>query len=463
MTTTAQKFKQKAKHIAFDEKHRATIDFNISRYDKAFEKGLQRYKDIEKAKSAAAAIKQEVLTNWDKYLLQFEEKATQNGIKVLWATDTQEAQKLIKNILLKKQAKLLVKSKSMTTEEIEFNDTATSIGVTSIETDLGEFIVQVAGEKPYHIVTPAMHKSKKDIALLFHQKLNTPKESTPEELTAHVRDLIREQFRTADIGVTGANFLVADVGGVGLTENEGNGLMTTAFPQTHIVIAGIEKIIPRMEDLGLFFPLLAAHGTGQQMTAYNTLFTAPKHNNETDGATEMYVILLDNGRTTVYDQEDTYKALSCIRCGACLNGCPIYKTIGGYTYDSTYSGPIGSVLTPFFKGMKAYGHLSFASSLCGRCAEVCPVKIPLTDLLLSNRKKMVSTQKRPFVEKAGIKGFQLISSQRVGFDIAPSVLKNIATAPFNYIGWGSYRKMPIFAKKTFSQQYRDKLKQQKKE
>lgn len=457
--TTAQKFKKKAQKIAFDKKHRATIKFNISRYDKAFEKGLQRYLNVEKAKSTAAAIKQDVLANWDKYLLQFEEKATQNGIKVKWAKNTQEAQKIIKNILIEKQAKLVVKSKSMTTEEIDFNQTAQEVGTTSIETDLGEFIVQIAGEKPYHIVTPAMHKSKTDIAQLFHKKLNTPKDSTPEELTAHVRKIIRQKFTTADIGVTGANFLVANVGGVGLTENEGNGLMTTAFPRTHIVIAGIEKIIPRMEHLGLFFPLLAAHGTGQQMTAYNTLFTAPRKETENDGAEEMYVILLDNGRTTVFDQEDTYKALSCIRCGACLNGCPIYKTIGGYTYDSTYSGPIGSVLTPFFKGMKDYGHLSFASSLCGRCAEVCPVKIPLTDLLLSNRKKMVENERRPFVEKIGIKGFRLLTSQRIGFDIAPAKLKNIATAPFNHIGWGTYRKMPIFAKKTFSQQYKKKQKQ----
>lgn len=450
----AKQFHTDSKKIAFDEQHRKTINFNISRYDAAVAKGIARYQDIEEARNQAAAIKRDVLKNWDKYLLQFEENITKRGAKVLWAKDTAEATAYIQQILKENSARLLVKSKSMTTEEIELNHTAEQLGCESVETDLGEFIVQTAGERPYHIVTPAMHKSKEDIAELFHEKFDTPENSTPEELTEYVRQVLRKKYTTADIGVTGANFLIADIGGVSVTENEGNGIMTTAFPKVHIVLAGIEKIIPEMKQLGLFYPLLAAKGTGQQITAYNTIFTGPRQTGETDGPEQMYVILLDNGRTTVYEDDNAYEALSCIRCGACLNGCPVYKTIGGYTYEATYSGPIGSVITPFFRGFKDFSHLSFASSLCGKCVEVCPVKIPLTDILLANRKKAVEQYHRPLVEKGAMKGFKMIASKRIGFDFFSSGIKNVALYPFNYTGWGPKRSMPKFAKKSFSQQYR---------
>ena len=454
MTLQSRKFAADAAKIAFDNKHRNTIKFNISRYNAAFARGLARYRDVEKAKINAAAIKREVLKNWDHYLLEFEKNIKANGAEVLWAENANDATEYIRKILTENEARLLVKSKSMTTEEIELNETAASLGVESVETDLGEFIVQVAGEKPYHIVTPAMHKSKEDIATLFHEKFSTPANSTPEALTDYVRGVLRKKYTAAEIGVTGANFLIADIGGISVTENEGNGIMSTAFPKVHIVIAGIEKIIPKMSQLGLFYPLLAAHGTGQQITAYNSIFTSPRRADETDGPEKMIVILLDNGRTTIFADDEASESLACIRCGACLNGCPVYKTIGGYTYESTYSGPIGSVITPFLKGFKDFSHLSFASSLCGRCNEVCPVKIPLTDILLANRRKTVEQGLRPRAEKGIMGGFRLISSRRAGFDFFPSVMKNIGTAPFNYFGWGPHRKMPRFAKKSFSESYR---------
>jgi len=452
------KFTHDANAIAFDVKHRNTIKFNISRYDKAVEAGMARYQNVERAKTNAAAIKRDVLQNWDKYLIEFEEKISARGVQVLWANDSDEATSFIETILRENNAHLLVKSKSMTTEEIELNETAEKTGCESVETDLGEFIVQVAGEKPYHIVTPAMHKSKGDIAKLFNEKFGTPIDSTPEEMTEYVRQVLRKKYTTAQVGVTGANFLIADIGGISVTENEGNGLMTTAFPKVHIVLAGIEKIIPKMNQLGLFYPLLAAHGTGQQITAYNTIFTGPRQANEVDGPEKMIVILLDNGRTTVYADDEGYESLACIRCGACLNGCPVYKTIGGYTYDTTYSGPIGSVLTPFLRGFKDFSHLSFASTLCGKCVEVCPVKIPLTDILLSNRRKAVEQNLRPVAEKWLMKGFRLISSKRIGFDIFPGFIKTAGTYPFNFIGWGPKRAMPPFANKSFSQQFKKKQK-----
>ena len=453
----AQKFTKDANAIAFDVKHRNTIKFNISRYNAAVDKGMARYNNVELAKIYAAAIKRDVLQNWEKYLLEFEEKISARGVKVLWAKDASEATSYIEEILREKDAKLLVKSKSMTTEEIELNETAQRMNCESVETDLGEFIVQVAGEKPYHIVTPAMHKSKGDIAKLFNEKFGTDIKSTPEEMTEYVRQVLRKKYTKAQVGVTGANFLVADLGAVSVTENEGNGLMSTSFPKLHIVIAGIEKIIPKMSQLGLFYPLLAAHGTGQQITAYNTLFTGPQLANEIDGPQEMIVIMLDNGRTTVFEDNEAFEALACIRCGACLNGCPVYKTIGGYTYDTTYSGPIGSVLTPFLRGFKDFAHLSFASTLCGKCVEVCPVKIPLTDILLVNRRKTVEKNLRPKGEKWIIKGFKLMSSSRRNFESVPSLLKNIGTYPFNYAFWGPKRKMPTFARKSFSEQYKKQI------
>ncbi|MDD3405599.1 MAG: lactate utilization protein B [Paludibacteraceae bacterium] len=459
MPTLKKKFVSDAKNIAFNERHREVIKFNISKYDAAVAKGFARYRNLAAAREQAGKIKREVLAHWSDYLCEFEQNITRRGVQVLWAKDTQEAIGYVQSILVEENAHLLVKSKSMTTEEIELNDHAKEMGCESVETDLGEFIVQVAGEKPYHIVTPAMHKSKEDIAKLFNEKFNTPVNSTPEELTAYVRGVLRKKFTTADVGVTGANFLIADIGGISVTENEGNGCMSMSFPKTHIVIAGIEKIIPKMEQLGLFYPLLAAHGTGQQMTVYNSIVTSPKQANETNGPQKMYVILLDNGRTNVYADAEARESLACIRCGACLNGCPVYKTIGGYTYAATYSGPIGSVITPFFKGFKDYGHLSFASSLCGKCAEGCPVRIPLTDILLANRRKMVEHHEHPCGEQAIMSGFRMITSKRVYLDFFPSCMKNMAVFPLNYFGWGNKRKMSKFAPYSFSKNY---LKQQQK-
>ncbi len=454
----SRRFQKDATAIAFDLRHRKTIDFNIGRYDVAVAGGKARYRDLEAAKSAAAAIKRQVLANWEHYLLEFERNCKANGTEVLWAADSKEAGAYIRSIIRDNNARLIVKSKSMTTEEIELNELAAEEGCESLETDLGEFIVQVAGEKPYHIVTPAMHKSKEDVAALFHEKFGTAPGENPVALTNFVRELLRKKYLTADIGITGANFLVADTGSVSVTENEGNAILTTAFPKIHITIAGIEKLVPRLEQLGLFYQVLAAHGTGQQITAYNTLFNGPRREGETGGPEKSYLILLDNERTKVYADDESWESLACIRCGACLNACPVYKTIGGYTYNTTYSGPIGSVLTPFLKGFKDFSHLSFASTLCGKCVEVCPVKIPLTDILLSNRRKAVEQGLRPAAEKLVMKGYQYMATQPAGFSKVSGNLKNIVTLPLNLTGWGPRRTMPSFAKESFSQQMKKKNK-----
>ena len=454
MTETKNIFIRDSEKIVADLKHRNTIRFNISKYDAAVEKGVQRYSNLELARERASWIKGTAINHLHEYLLEFEKNSTRNGAQVIWCRNATEAIESVKTILLENQASLLVKSKSMTTEEIDFNEQIEKIGVETLETDLGEYIVQLAGEKPYHILTPAMHKSRHDVADLFHEKFNTPPGSDPQFLTAYVRKKLRQKFRTADVGVTGANFLVADVGGIGLTENEGNGLMTVSFPKIHIVIACIEKIIPSMNDLGLLWPLLATRGTGQQISAYNSLVTGPRKKNETDGPEKMFILLLDNGRTNLYQSDDRYEALKCIRCGACLNVCPIYKNVGGYTYNATYSGPIGSVITPFYKGEKEYNHLSFACTVCGKCTETCPVKIPLHNQLLLNRRDAVENR-GDFLWNNGMKAFAYTFSKRKRLDAVSGKMKNAALLLAKNV-LGPRKSMPQVAERSFSKQWKSK-------
>src|SRR6476659_7549916 len=291
----------------------------------------------------------------------------------------------------------------MVTEEIHLNEFLEKNNITSVETDLGEYIQQLDNEPPYHIVTPAMHKSKEDVAKLFAEKLGTDPALTPEQLTLVARQVLRDKYMQAEIGITGANFIIADVRAIAVTENEGNARLSCAMPKTHIVVAAIEKVIPSLNDLALFWPLLATFGTGQKITVYNTLISGPRQPGEPDGPEEMYVILLDNGRTNLLANEKAREALYCIRCGACLNACPVYKNIGGHSYETTYSGPIGSVITPHLRDMGEWKHLSYASSLCGNCTEVCAVKINLHELLLENRHEAVVGGKVSWQEKVAWK------------------------------------------------------------
>ena len=456
MIAAKKNFIHDADKIAFDKKHRKTIKFNISRYDSAVAKGKSRYSNLELARQRGSFIKETAVNNLHDYLLLFEKKITARGAEVIWAETANEAIQAVQQIIRENQAQLLVKSKSMTTEEIDLNEHIQHLGVESLETDLGEYIVQLAGEKPYHIVTPAMHKSKEDIADLFHEKFDTPEKSTPEFLASYVRELLRNKFVNADIGVTGSNFLIADIGAIALTENEGNAMMTFSFPKVHIAIAGIEKIIPSFRDLGLLWPLLAAHGTGQQITVYNSVVNGPKKEGETDGPDKMYVILLDNKRSELYQNDDQYLSLKCIRCGACLNACPIYKNVGGYTYASTYSGPIGSVITPFYKGFSDYNHLSSACSVCGKCTEVCPVKIPLHKMLLYNRRDAVEQGYGTMTWNIGMKAYEMAFMKRKRLDAVGGNTKNRMSL-LGKNALGDQKELPKFAERSFSQQWKSKL------
>ena len=384
MTEQQTVFLAKSKIKANDLEHKRKLAFNIRKYNDSVVKGKQQFANLETARQKAKNIKWKTIENLDKYLEQFEKNFTANGGKVIWAENTEEAQQAVLQICREKNTRQVVKAKSMVTEEIHLNHFLAENGIESVETDLGEYIQQLDGEPPYHIVTPAMHKSKEDVAKVFHDKLGTEPNLTPPEITKIARRNLRQKYITAEVGITGGNFLLADVGGVCVTENEGNGRLCTTFPPTQITIVGIEKLLPSLNDLELFWPLLATYGTGQEVTVYNTIFTGPRKAAETDGPEEMYVILLDNGRTNLLRKE-VRESMYCIRCGSCLNACPVYKNIGGHAYGATYSGPIGSVITPHLDGLEEYKHLSYASSLCGNCTEVCPLKINIHGMLLENR------------------------------------------------------------------------------
>jgi len=456
MESTAEEFITASENKAFDMGHRRIINYNIGKYDAAVERGLSRIINLENAKRKAHVTKWRVMENLDKFLLEFETNFQKRGGKVIWANDAEEANKEILKIIKRRKAKTVVKSKSMVTEEIHMNEFLESNHIESLETDLGEYIVQLLGQKPYHIVTPAMHLSKEDIAKLFNERFGSPLDATPEQLTLKARELLREKYVIADVGITGANFLIADTGSIAVSENEGNARLSTSFPKTHIAVVGIEKIIPSMNDLDLFWPMLATHGTGQNITVYNTIFSGPRKATETDGPEEMYVILLDNGRTNLLAQKEQRQGLYCIRCGACLNGCPVYKNIGGHTYETTYSGPIGSIIEPHLNGMEQFKHLSYASSLCGKCTEVCPVSIDIHKMLLLNRRDAVNEGLVTAKEKWGWAIWKKGMLSRKLTDFFSGKTKNFFLKTFFKKTWGHFRKMPVVAGKSFSQSWKEK-------
>jgi L-lactate dehydrogenase complex protein LldF len=456
MSTPLEKFLKAAEKKAFDLDHRKKIAYNISKFDKKVVIGKEQFSNLELAKNRGASIKQKSIDNLEKYLIEFEAAFIKRGGKVIWAQDAEEAIKESLQIMQKVKAKSVVKAKSMVTEEVHLNEALEKNNIESIETDLGEYIVQLRNEAPYHIVTPAMHLSKEDVAKTFHDKKQTPIDFTPEQITNFVRQELRSKYAKADVGVSGANFLIADVGGVSTTENEGNGLMSLSFPKVQLFIVGIEKIIPSLADLDLFWPLLSTHGTGQQLTVYNNIYLGPKQPGENDGPEEMYVILLDNGRTNVLAETEQRRALSCIRCGACLNACPVYQTVGGHSYGTTYSGPIGSIITPHFKGMEAFKHLSFASTLCGKCTDVCPVKIDIHKLLLINRKQSVDQGLSTKTENWVWHFWKKAMLKRSKMDKGGAKLKNFMIKQFFKKQWGERRELPQVSQKSFNQSWRER-------
>jgi L-lactate dehydrogenase complex protein LldF len=457
MTQPIELFKTRSAAKSIDLVHRKKILFNIGKYDRAVVEGKKQFEDLDLAREKAKNTKWRAIEQLDKMLETFERNFVSNGGRVIWAENTKQATDAIVAICKEKRCRSVVKSKSMVTEEIHLNDVLEENEIESVETDLGEYIQQLDGEAPYHIVTPAMHKSKEDVAKLFAEKLGTDPNLNPEQLTQVARNILRKKYKEAEVGITGANFIIPDIGGIAITENEGNARLSCAFPDTHIAIVGIEKVLTSLEDLSLFWPLLSTFGTGQNLTVYNSIITGPRQKNETDGPSEMIVILLDNGRTEILKDPIQRQSLYCIRCGACLNACPVYKNIGGHAYGTTYSGPIGSVITPNLTDLKDYNHLSFASSLCGNCTEVCAVKIELHELLLDNRHKASASGLGPITEKWAWKAWKLASMHRTLMNTGNSTIKNKVIQSL-FPNWSKERAPLRFSPKTFNQLWKERQK-----
>jgi L-lactate dehydrogenase complex protein LldF len=428
--------------------------------------------DYQELRTQAAAIKRHTIENLDYYLQQFEANVTAHGGKVIFCKDGAEVADFVLGLAKERGAKLMVKSKSMTSEEIDFNEHVERHGLEAVETDLGEYIIQLAHERPYHIVAPALHMTRFQVADLFEQKLGVPHEIIIEKQTMIARAALRKKFLAADIGVSGANFLIADSGAVGLVENEGNIRLTTSAPKIHIAVAGIEKMIPRAQDLATFLKLLGRSGTGQPLTVYTSFLSGPRREGEIDGPEEFYVVLLDNGRTRLLADRAKRQSLHCIRCGACLNNCPVYRKIGGHSYPWVYSGPIGTVITPQYLGLAHEPSLPFASSLCGACADVCPVKIDLPNILLQLRaeeKKQECKEGQGRLERLAFRIWAWVMRHPQIYEMAARAASSVSPAESGWVSkapglmnvgpmraWLSQRDLPPAPAKSFRQMWRSR-------
>ncbi|HET7623897.1 MAG TPA: LutB/LldF family L-lactate oxidation iron-sulfur protein [Verrucomicrobiae bacterium] len=456
MSSAAKQFHEQAEVLTHDLHHRVTIQTAVRNYEVVRDKTRGAFQDYQAARQAAAETKWEAVNHLDKHLESLAAKLEARGTKVHWASTGDQARDIILGIIREKKARSIVKSKAMTSEEIHLNHALEQEGFEVVESDLGEFIVQLRKETPYHIVFPAMHLTRGEIKELFNRELSSNSTDNPEELTMVARRVLRKKYVNADIGFTGANFAIAETGMISITENEGNARLTAALPKTMITLLGIEKVLPRLEDLALFLPMLSTSGTGQALTGYNTMYAGPRQPGETDGPEEWHVVLLDNRRTELLADAEQRDALHCIRCGACLNVCPIFRNVGGHTYGTTYSGPIGSVITPHLRDLQDWKHLSYSSSLCGACTETCPVKIDLHHHLLQNRRN-ATRQKRSFSWTMGFKIYAFIFNRpalyrfvptlgRIGQKFHPLVKGTRLDPAF---AWTKTREAPKIAPQTF--------------
>ncbi|HID4045246.1 TPA: LutB/LldF family L-lactate oxidation iron-sulfur protein [Pluralibacter gergoviae] len=377
--------------------------------------GANRQKMVEELghweawRERASQIRNHVLDNLDAYLYQLSEKVTENGGHVFFAATKEEATQYILQVAQAKRAKKIVKSKSMVTEEIGMNHVLQQAGIEVIETDLAEYILQLDGDAPSHIVVPAIHKDRQQIRRVLHDRLGYDGPDTPEAMTRFIRQKIREDFLSADIGVTGCNFAVAETGSVCLVTNEGNARMCTTLPKTHIAVMGMERLAPTFKEVDVLITLLARSAVGARLTGYNTWLTGPREAGNVDGPEEFHLVILDNGRSQVLGSAFR-DVLRCIRCGACMNTCPAYRHIGGHGYGSIYPGPIGAVISPLLGGYRDFKDLPYACSLCTACDSVCPVQIPLSKLILRHRRVMAEQGMTPKAEQRAIKMFAYANS-----------------------------------------------------
>ena len=434
-------------------------------YMQALQERAKRELDWPTWLDAIEALRSHTIANLDHYVAQFADNIERLGGRVYFAADAAEARGYVVEVVKRKGAKLIVKSKSMVTEEIALNRALEEVGAEVVETDLGEFIVQLAGERPFHIVAPAAHKSLEQIRDLFSTMAGEELAADAGVLTTFARRVLREKFLTADIGISGCNFGVAATGTVVLVTNEGNGRMTTTLPKTHVVVMGVERLVPDLQSLEPILAVLPWAGAGQRITSYVTAINGPRRLGDGDGPEELHVVLVDNGRSSILGSKYE-KILHCIRCGACLDVCPVYRKIGGHAYDSTYPGPIGAVLSPLLDGLERHPELPFASSLCGACSEVCSARIPLADYLLELREDAVRARAGGASWTAGFRCFAEATRRPRVWALGERVAR-LVLRPFERRGgvrngpgllglWTRSRDFPPLARRSFRELWRSR-------
>jgi L-lactate dehydrogenase complex protein LldF len=465
MQVASMHFKSKSS-IQLDN---ANFQKNMRRFGRGFAEkravAVSQLDIFEDLREAAKNIRNRGLENLDAYLITFEAMAKARGTVVHWAETAQDVNRIVIEIAQANGVKKIVKSKSMVSEESGLNDALADVDIQSIETDLGEYIVQLAKEPPSHLIAPAIHKSKEDVAELFQQHHNLPYKLDIPALTKEARQILRPHFLSADMGISGGNFLIAETGSVALVTNEGNGRMVTTVPRIHVAITGIEKVLPTLDDFATILRLLPRSATGQAISNYVTILTGPKGKDDHDGPEQSHVILVDSGRSAMLGTA-MQEALRCIRCGACMNHCPVYQNIGGHSYGWVYPGPIGAVLTPNYVGLENALDLPQAATLCNACGVVCPVKIPLPDLMRHLREKQVEQNLRPLGERVSIKLWRYVATHPTLYAFATKLATRfgkflggrdglIHSLP-RLDGWTKGRDMPAPAGKTFRELYAQK-------
>ena len=421
---------------------RAGGGFDAARLDAIAELGNHRWEEM---REQAREIKRHTMDNLDFYLDLLTERIGRNGGHVHFARDGREANSIVAELARSHGVKMATKSKSMVSEEIGLNDALAEIGVEAVETDLGEYIIQLAEETPFHIVAPAMHKTRRQVSDLFKEKIATPDMEEIEEMTEAARNALRAKFLQADMGITGANFLVAETGTLVIITNEGNGRFCTSAPRIHVAITGMEKVIPSLEDLAVFLRLLPRAATGQRLTSYVSMVSGPRRSEDADGPEEFHLVIVDNGRSRLLADPELREALYCIRCGACLNICPVYRKVGGHAYGWVYPGPIGAVISPVLVGLPKAHDLPNASSLCGACREACPVKINIPHMLLGLRNRLAESESPEerhtrFSERLSARAYRFLMSHPKLLSAARGFARALQ-APL--VQRGMIRKVPI--------------------
>ncbi len=466
LATEAQhtNFKEKTSIALANERLKVITDTSTRRKDDGRKRSLLELPDALAARELAARIKDHTLQNLDRYLEQFTDNVRNHGGQVHFAATGDQACEIIREIAQQTDSKLLVKSKSMATEEIELNHALEAAGLEVVETDLGEYILQLADEKPSHIVTPVAHMNREDVARHFHEKLGIEYTTDPPTLTAHARDILRDKFRNSDMGIIGCNFGVAETGTVTIVTNEGNGRYCASRPRVLVCLMGMEKLIPRMQDLPLFLKLLGKSASGMRITCYTSMTTGPKRADDFDGPEEFHLVIMDSSRSKILGSR--YRStLRCIRCGACLNACPVYRKIGGHAYEATYPGPIGKLITPLLKGIDEYENLPQASSLCGACLDACPVRIDIPSMLIEMRDDLRKGKRMPWWYRMGFTfwrmGMQSRFLYRTGSMMAHRFL-DVGTQdgwhkklPGMGAQWTNHRDFPAMADRPFHQRWDD--------